>query len=207
MSTGRRDTIRRACLTVPVAAAMSPLALAAVAFALLGAAGCASTVTSRLEPSPQAPVCRRGEAAELLWTTRWRTDQKDVPAREAAAAEGLRRFAETSDCFGTLELRRSIPGMASLDAAVAAGLAARATVVVVVVRELGPTLAIGGASALVEGGTEVVLEIAEHRRGSPIPRAFTVRWRDGGPGVVKGVATLPADMQAALTVALQPDRR
>lgn len=36
------------------------------------------------------------------------------------------------------------------------------------------------------------------------PRAFTVHWRHGGPGVVKGVASLPADMDAALRAGLQP---
>jgi hypothetical protein len=30
-----------------------------------------------------------------------------------------------------------------------------------------------------------------------------VRWKNGGPGVVKGVASLPADMRAALQVALE----
>jgi hypothetical protein len=37
-----------------------------------------------------------------------------------------------------------------------------------------------------------------------VPRAFTVQWRNGGPGVVKGVATLAQDLQAALAAALQP---
>jgi hypothetical protein len=32
-----------------------------------------------------------------------------------------------------------------------------------------------------------------------------VQWRNGGPGVVKGVASLAGDMQQALAAALQPE--
>jgi len=34
-----------------------------------------------------------------------------------------------------------------------------------------------------------------------------VHWAHGGPGVIKGVATLPQDMQAALAAGLQPGSR
>jgi len=78
------------------------------------------------------------------------------------------------------------------------------TVVVVTVRELGPTLALGASPALVDGATEVRLDLAVSTRAQPMPRAFTVQWRNGGPGVVKGVATLAQDLQAALAAALQP---
>jgi len=81
------------------------------------------------------------------------------------------------------------------------------TVVVVTVRELGPTLALGASPALVDGATEVRLDLAVSTRAQPVPRAFTVHWRNGGPGVVKGVATLAQDMQAALAAALQPAAR
>ena len=33
-------------------------------------------------------------------------------------------------------------------------------------------------------------------------REFSIRWQDGGPGVVKGVQTLPSDMAAALKAGL-----
>ena len=79
-------------------------------------------------------------------------------------------------------------------------------VVVVAVRELGPTVRIG-SPALVEGGTEVVLDLTAYESAKSMPRAFSVYWRNGGPGVVKGVATLPQDMQAALVAGLQPTKR
>jgi hypothetical protein len=59
----------------------------------------------------------------------------------------------------------------------------------------------------VEGGTEVVLDITEYDLPQPAPRVFTVHWRNGGPGVVKGVATLAQDLQAALAAGLQPRAR
>lgn len=80
-------------------------------------------------------------------------------------------------------------------------------VVLIVVRELGPTVKIGASIALVEGGTEVVLDLSEYEPNKPEPRTFTVRWRSGGPGTLKGVATLPQDMQAALEAGLQPPAR
>ena len=33
---------------------------------------------------------------------------------------------------------------------------------------------------------------------------FQVHWKNGGSGVIKGVATLPDDMRSALVVSLKP---
>ena len=74
----------------------------------------------------------------------------------------------------------------------------------ITVRELGPTVKIGASLALIEGATEVVLDVSEFLPGRIPPRTFTVQWRSGGPGVLKGVASLPQDMQAALAAGLQP---
>ncbi|MEK6786594.1 MAG: hypothetical protein AABY61_14045 [Nitrospirota bacterium] len=73
--------------------------------------------------------------------------------------------------------------------------------------ELGPVIKLLSSLALVEGGTEVVLQVAEYiPPAEALNRTFTVHWRNGGPGVVKGVATLPKDMQAALVMGLQPNK-
>jgi hypothetical protein len=129
-----------------------------------------------------------------------------VPDREAAAERGLRDFLRTSNCFTKSELRRaatSSPEALGVEVAAAASQFSRA--VVVIVRELGPVLKIGSSLGIVDGGTEVVLDLAEYRLpGSTPARTFTVHWRHGGPGVIRGVATLPRDMMAALTAALQP---
>jgi hypothetical protein len=171
--------------------------------ALLG--GCAST-TVVLNPSPQAPVCSRTNTALVLWAPQWRPDQKDVGEREAAAARGLQEFFEPSGCFATSAIRRVpdvSPDSVSAQLVSAAGQFDR--VVVIAVRELGPVVKLLSFPALVDGGTEVLLGIAEYApSGSARPREFTVYWKHGGPGVVKGVASLPGDMQAALLAGLQP---
>lgn len=168
-------------------------------------AGCASTVVT-LTPSPQAPVCDRTATALVLWAPQWRADQKDVAAREAAAASGLSSFFAGSGCFARAELRRvSDLSPAAVSSAVAASGGQFNTVVSIAVREFGPVVKLLSSAAVMEGGTEVVLQIGARspQAGGPA-REFTVHWRNGGPGVVKGVASLPDDMGSALRAALQP---
>jgi uncharacterized protein YceK len=172
---------------------------------LLAVGGCASTIHVQLSPSPQAPVCAASATALVLWKPQWRADQKDVPAREAAAADGLSEFFERSGCFKSAFLERLPPSSDETAQAVAAEAARRHDkVVLITVRELGPIIKIGASLAMVEGGTEVVLGVSEFMHGKTDPRTFTVQWRSGGPGVLKGVATLVQDMQAALATGLQP---
>lgn len=186
---------------------MKPLApkltIATLLTALLTA--CASTQTT-VAPSPQAPLCDASASALVIWAPAWRADQKDVPAREAAAAAGLRDFFASSGCFARVALQR----VAAVEPAAARAQAAAATapfsvLLGVEVRELGPVLKLLSSPALVEGGTEVQLRLlAFDPADAALRRAFTLQWRHGGAGVVKGVASLPADMQSALRVALQP---
>jgi hypothetical protein len=175
---------------------------------LAALAGCGATTTVTLTPAPLWPVCDASARALVLWQPQWRLDQKDVPAREAAAAEGLAQFVDSAGCFASATLQRlpdSTPGrVPPLLAEAGAG---PDTVVVITVRELGPTLSLGGPAALLEGATEVRLDVAAATRAQPVPRAFTVHWRNGGPGVLKGVATLAQDMQAALSAGLRPQAR
>lgn len=169
-------------------------------------AGCAST-TITLNPSPQRPVCERSATALVLWAPAWRADQKDVLAREIAAEAGLKQFFNGSDCFARSDLRR-IPdtGPATVSAQAASAAPQISQVVVIGVRELGPVVKLLSSAALLEGGTEVVLQVATYSSPGIIQfREFTVHWRNGGPGVVKGVAGLSDDMQAALSAGLQPD--
>jgi hypothetical protein len=181
------------------------LAGAAVAAVAACLAGCANTAVT-LRPSPQAPVCDGAAAALVLWATQWRRDQKDVPEREAAADAGLRAFLQDSGCFARAELRRADDaqqGTIAAQRAAEAGVAEK--VVLVTVRELGPVVRLLSSVALVEGGTEVVLQVEEFAppRGAAT-RAFTIHWQRGGAGVVSGVASLPEDMRAALVAGLQP---
>lgn len=184
-------------------ARMARALLAGPACALLAA--CASTAVT-LTPSPQVPVCSRTATALVLWAPQWRPDQKDVAAREEAAASGLSSFFAGSGCFARTELRRVnylSPGAVSSEVAASGG--QFDAVVTIAVRELGPVLKLLSSAALVEGGTEVVLQVSARlpQTGGPA-REFTVHWRSGGPGVVSGVASLPSDMGAALRSGLQP---
>lgn len=156
------------------------------------------------QPLPQEPVCAPATAV-ILWKPKWRDDQKDVAAREAAAADGIGQFFTKSGCFKSASIERLL--QVSDDAAWATAADAiklHDKVALVTVRELGPTVRIGASVAMVEGATEVVMDVSEFMPGKAGPRTFTVTWRNGGPGVLKGIASLPQDIQAALAVVLQP---
>lgn len=196
-SRGQRQTCAMHCAQVILRVAL-----------VLAVGGCASTTTISLSPSPQTPVCDASRTALVLWRTQWRADQKDVPEREQAAAAGIARFFDTSGCFQSASVQRLPPlsvEQAKQTAAAAAGQSGR--VVLLSVRELGPIVKLGSSIALVEGGTEAVVDVSEFVSGTEAPRTFAVQWRSGGPGVLKGVASLPQDMQAALAAALQPASR
>jgi hypothetical protein len=167
--------------------------------------GCAST-SFTVSPTPQAPVCNPAATALVLWAPLWRPDQKDPGDREIAAAAGLKDFFASSRCFTSTELRRIAdlsPATVYAQTAVSAGRFSR--VVVIAVRELGPVVQLLSSAGLVEGGTEVVLQVGQYSATGATPtREFNVHWKNGGPGVLKGVTSLPADMQAALAAGLQP---
>ncbi|HZM35320.1 MAG TPA: hypothetical protein VFC18_12610 [Burkholderiales bacterium] len=129
-----------------------------------------------------------------------------MAAREEAAAAGLKDFLAQSGCFARSELRRVPDLTAPTVRAQFGGMRdPPAQVVGVEVRELGPIVKLLSSAALIEGGTEAVLRIIAYspQSGDEV-RQFTVHWHNGGPGVVKGVASLPGDMQAALRAGLQP---
>jgi len=185
--------------TLPSAAGSIGLAVSAIL------AGCTSTAIT-LTPSPQAPVCDRAAKALVLWAPQWRPDQKDVAERKVAAQAGLQDVLAHSGCFTHSDLQR-VPDLPSSSIAAKAALATSQfnRVVVVAVRELGPVVRLLSSAALVDGGTEVVQHIAVYLAPeAAAPHEFTIHWQNGGRGVVKGVATLPVDMRAALVAAMQP---
>lgn len=168
---------------------------------------CAAVTSVSVEPLPEVSLCERFKAqatVDLLWTTQWRADQKDVADRNRAAAAGIAAFGRESTCFKHLEITRAgADEFAGSATAPAPGSRPGAPILWITVRELGPVVRIGASAALVEGGTEVVLDVAttglpEPRRAAP----FTVHWQNGGAGVIKGVASLPFDMASALAAAM-----
>lgn len=173
---------------------------AGLATALLCA--CTATTQVTLTPPDPAPVCApaaHGPVA-VFWRTQWRADQKDVPEREAAAKQGIQRFVADGGCFASATVARTTENGSAFDVPAGAD-----RLVVLTVRELGPVVRLLSSAALVDGGTEVVVDAAEYRPGQRAPqRQFSIRWTNGGPGVVKGVQTLPDDLVAALKAGLMP---
>jgi hypothetical protein len=79
-------------------------------------------------------------------------------------------------------------------------------VLFIVVRELGPRLVIG-LPGIVEGGTEVLLDVRVMNLLTSEPLAnVQTSWRNGGTFVIKGIKTLDQDMSAALSATLFPDQ-
>jgi len=153
-------------------------------------AGCASTTVEMSGPGARDRWCAPDLSAEAVWSPAWRADQKEPAAREAIAERGIRRFFAESGCFASAVVSRAGSGLpASVD-----------RTIVITVRELGPILTIGSPS-VVQGGTEVVLDVKVVDNGAE-RAGFRVHWKYGGAFVVRGVGGLEGDMVAALRAAL-----
>lgn len=189
-------------------------AFGALAMGVLGALpGCASTTIASTGQPMQQPLCSSPSqvaadtsvSVAVLWGPWWRPDQKEPPLREAAALKGIQQFFATQRCVTDVAIQRiAIPAQreelsdtALLDMAKA--LAPHTDkAILIVVRELGPKLRIG-LPTLVEGGTEVVVDVRVVDARRQVSEAVVqTHWQKGGPFYVKGVKTLDQDMQAAL---------
>jgi hypothetical protein len=177
--------------------------------------GCASTKVETSGLVPGHPLCQAKDeriSALALWQPQWRPDQKNVPLREASAQRGIELFFSESGCYSKTDVLRPVPQdrAGAISDEEALGLAANhpsapSRLIVITVRELGPVVKLFGFPALVEGGTEVVLELrALDVTNGRLLANFRSHWQNGGAFVIKGVASLEQDMRAALTVALQP---
>lgn len=176
-------------------------------------AGCASTkvsVTGLDAEQTRYPLCPKEPAKAsiaVVWGTQWRPDQKEPLLREDAAQRGLVSYFSTLPCGPALSVQRLpapfvLEGLSEQAAfAKLPGLARVANKVVLIsVRELGPKLLIG-LPTLVEGGTEVVLDVMvlDTKRGNKLAE-FKTHWQHGGPFYIKGVKSLDDDLVSALKV-------
>jgi hypothetical protein len=185
---------------------------AATVSVLLVLSGCASTTVETTGSPLKAPLCTVGAQAlttAVYWGPQWRPDQKEPLLREAAALRGIEDFLRRTSCLAVAGLHRLPNGEAApsddeLMRSVASASARVERVILVVVRELGPRITIG-IPVIVEGGTEVLIDV--HVLDPPHSTSLAnVRplWRNGGSFVVKGVNTLDQDMSAALSATLMP---
>jgi len=186
--------------------------LAATLLAILS--GCASTQVETTGATMHEQWCGEGAgkvSALAYWGPQWRSDQKEPERREAAALRGIESFFTDSACVARFEVRRlpgermaEVPSDDALLKLASAAVPRPDKVLVIVVRELGPILKIGIPS-IVEGGTEVVLELRLLDVPSFSAEAnVRTHWWNGGTFVVKGVGSLERDMSAALAAALVP---
>lgn len=187
-----------------------------VVILLASLAGCASTKFETSGSTPAQALCeaKGGQTSALvLWGTQWRADQKDVPQREAAAQQGIEQFFAQSGCYSQVQVLRTLGDRPAIELPeneiqqlTLSSKTKPTKLLVIVVRELGPVVKLLSSAALIEGGTEVVLDIQAKNLNQQVTLAdFKAHWKNGGPGVIKGVATLADDMRAALNATLKPD--
>lgn len=183
--------------------------LASFSLAIL-LSGCATTTTEISGVALPQPLCTPGGppvSIALYWEPQWRPDQKEPPIREALAQRGIEQFLAQHACLAVADLKRLSSGAHPPTDAELLHLAAGAKppparVVYVVVRELGPRL-LFGLPVLIEGGTEVVIEVRVlDPAASEVLANSQTRWRNGGTFVIKGIKSLDQDMSAALTASL-----
>jgi hypothetical protein len=174
--------------------------------------GCASTSVDTSGAALKEPLCQAGAeklSVLVFWGPIWRPDQKEPARREAAALRGIQDFFANSGCMANADIRRlmgersaEVPADAQLLALASAAKPPADRVLVIVVRELGPTLRIG-IPVLVQGTTEVVVEVRVlNARTGDATANLRTHWQNGGTFVIKGVKTLEHDMSAALRAAL-----
>jgi len=185
------------------------LAIVCICAALVG---CASTKIETSGSVLKEPLCQSSAArlsVLVYWGPQWRPEQKEPPLREAAALRGIQDFFAGANCVASVNIRR-LPGEASTHAPSDEQLLRWASaappspdrVLLIVVRELGPKLLVG-TPLLVEGGTEVVVDVRVlNVRKSESMANVRTHWQNGGPFDIKGVKTLDQDMSAALRVTL-----
>jgi hypothetical protein len=176
-------------------------------------AGCATTTVETSGTALQHPLCTSDDShlsVALYWKPQWRPDQKEPLVREELAQRGIEQFIAEHPCLSTTELRRlPIEGGDPSDDELLQMASKTVTkperVVFVVLRELGPRLLIG-VPVLLEGGTEVVIEVRvlDAARSQLLANVRT-QWRNGGKFVVKGIKSLDRDMSTALSVTLMPE--
>ncbi len=141
-------------------------------------------------------------SAVVFWRTEWRINQKDVPLREKAAQQGIEQYFARSRCYRALSIQRfGKNGLPAFDR-----FETEETRIFITVKELGPWVSVFGSFWLLEGGTEVQLEVALLPAKARTASEFAeIHWRHGGPWVIKGVASLPANLRSALAALLEAD--
>ncbi|HMS27609.1 MAG TPA: hypothetical protein PKC80_09600 [Burkholderiaceae bacterium] len=177
-------------------------------------AGCTSTKVNYTGEAPSRSICQSSSeslSALVLWETKWRPNQKDVQQRELAFQQGLQLFFTQSGCFSTYELKRVQASQNGQHFNLSELLKQASNIkpklnriIVVTVSELGPVVRLLSSAALIEGTTEVVFDIvATNVDTGTLIANFRLHWENGGSMLLKGVESLPQDVNTAMQVAMQ----
>jgi hypothetical protein len=124
-----------------------------------------------------------------------RTNQKTPGLGEATEQIRIEDFIRRAGCVAVLGIGRlpaaiAAPANEELLRLVISSPPVPERVLLIVVHELGPRLVIG-IPAIVEGGTEVQIEVRLPNPKTAEPLTNTqALWQNGGPFVIKGVKTL-----------------
>lgn len=178
--------------------------------AALGLLGCASTQFDVAGKKMPDPICKSGGpniSAVVYWATKWRENQKEPIVREEMAKNGISSAIGGVSCLNVLEIKQVSWEQASAPSpnvisVVESSVGRTDRIVVIGVRELGPTLEIG-IPVFVKGGTEVLIDVRVIDVGSnQLLAEEQSHWRNGGPFVIKGIKTLEADIGSALLMSL-----
>ncbi len=172
---------------------------------LLFAGGCATAVTfhaTGLTP----PICKASphkENALVYWSAAWRSDPKEVPRREAIAAQGIADFLGSNPCFSALSVSRTIAGRDVLllsDTEILAAASANADRIFVIrIEELGPNLTLYLSPLVWATENEVVFRVrCLNPKTGGLDCDVSVRWTRGGPFALLGTNSLPPDVSGAL---------
>jgi len=172
--------------------------------------GCASTTAQYLSGS-KGNLCTRlptPVSVEIYWATDWRGDQKEPAEREKQALDGIRRFANSSECLRVTGIERieSTSVLVQQNILRESQLDSAQSIVFINFTELGPTLEIG-LPVLVRGHTEVKFDLHVYdmqTKAKIVDSQFL--WRNGGTFIVKGVKSLSKNVEAALYRSLSGEK-
>jgi hypothetical protein len=176
--------------------------------------GCSTIRVNTYAAGMKPPLCQSDIANQkilVLWGTAWRSDQKEADRREQIASVAIPRFFNSTSCYGSATVQKSIDGRDGISMSDSQILKSDIVVsgkfqkiVVLRLEELGPTLMFYLSPILWQGSTKVslrirVLDVATSSLDSDV----AMHWEKGGAFVIRGVKSLEDSLTAALASVFQ----
>lgn len=168
--------------------------------------GCAASNIKYHAVGTESPVCSKYAADDrvaVYWGAAWRTDQKEVPDREAIAERVIGEFFGSVRCFSVLSVSRTVVGRDTLllsDEEILKGAPGDADRIFILrIEELGPNLMIYLSPILWATKNEVMFRFrALNARTRSLDADVAVHWTRGGPFTFLGADGIEKDFASAL---------